>query len=346
MSPALQSPAPPAAPAPAPAPEHLTRRLGALDVGPQGLGCMGMSEFRGPTDAREAAATVRRAVELGVTLLDTADLYGDGANERFLADALAHRRRRVHLATKCGLVRTGPHTREVRGDPAHIRRSCIQSLARLRTDHIDLYYLHRVDPAVPIEESVGAMADLVRAGMIGHIGLSEASAATIRRAHAVHPIAAVQNEWSLFTRTAETDIVPLCQELNIGIVAFSPLSRGLLTGRIATPADLHPSDDRRRNPRFSPRNLARNLRLITALHTLANQRNVTTAQLALAWLHHQGPNVVALPGAERRTHLEENLAATAIRLTAHELQQIEDACPAPLVAGERCSAERAGLLGG
>ncbi|GDY29175.1 aldo/keto reductase [Gandjariella thermophila] len=314
-----------------------TRRLGELEVSAQGLGCMGMSEFYGPTDEAESVATIHRALDLGVTLLDTADMYGRGANEELVGRAIAGRRDEVVLATKFGAIRDGNGPASaVRGDAAYVRQACEASLRRLGVDHIDLYYQHRVDPDVPIEETVGAMAELVAEGKVRYLGMSEAGAATIRRAHAVHPITALQSEWSLWSRDIEDEIVPTCRELGIGLVPYSPLGRGFLTGRFASPADLPDGDFRRvAQPRFAEGNFERNLKIVEALRKLAAERGVTPGQLALAWVQHRGEDVVPIPGTKRRAYLEENVAAVSIELSADELAAVEAAVPAGAVAGER-----------
>ncbi len=310
------------------------RRLGELRVGAQGLGCMGMSQSYGAGDERESIATVHRALDLGVTLLDTADVYGAGANEELVGRAIADRRDRVVLATKFALA---DPDRRPRGDAAYVRQAAEASLRRLGVDHIDLYYQHRVDPEVPVEETVGAMAELVRQGKVRHLGLSEASAATIRRAHAVHPITALQSEWSLWTRDIEAEVLPTCRELGIGIVPFSPLGRGFLTGRVTSVDDLAEDDMRRGLPRFSPDNLARNNAIVAALRELAEERGATAGQLALAWVQHQGQDVVPIPGTKRVKYLEENVAAADLALSPGDLRAIEAA--ATTVAGERYTPE-------
>jgi aryl-alcohol dehydrogenase-like predicted oxidoreductase len=321
-----------------------TRTLGALEVSAQGLGCMGMSEFYGQTDDTESIATIHRALELGVTLIDTADQYGRGANERLVGRALAGRRDQVVLATKFGIVRgDDPAERGVRGDPAYVREACDASLERLGVDHIDLYYQHRVDPKVPIEETIGAMAGLVTAGKVRHLGMSEAGADTIRRAHATHQITALQSEWSLWTRDLEDEVVPACRELGIGVVAYSPLGRGFLTGRFTSTSDFA-ADDFRRFGRFAEGNLQHNLAIVDALRALAEQRGVTAGQLALAWVAHRGSDVVPIPGTKRRRYLEENVAAEAIELSEADLAAIEGAVPADAVAGERYPAQMNNLL--
>lgn len=324
-----------------------SRRLGALEVSAQGLGCMGMSEFYGETDEAESIATIHRALELGVTLLDTADMYGSGANEELVGRAIQDRRDRVVLATKFGNVR-GPNGEflVIRGDDDYVRQACEASLRRLGVDHIDLYYQHRVDQTVPIEETVGAMASLVAAGKVRHLGLSEAGAETIRRAHAVHPIAAVQTEWSLWSRDIEAEVVPMCRELGIGIVAYSPLGRGFLTGRITSAAGLDPGDFRQvAQPRFADGNLQRNLAMVEALRELASERGVTAGQLALAWVQARGSDVVPIPGTKRRRYLEENVAAASLVLSDDDLAAVEKAVPVDEVAGTRYGEASLKLLG-
>jgi aryl-alcohol dehydrogenase-like predicted oxidoreductase len=314
-----------------------TRRLGALEVSAQGLGCMGMSEFYGSTDDDQSIATIHRALDLGVTLLDTADMYGYGANESLVGRAIRDRREAVVLATKFGNVR-GPAGEflGIRGDAEYVREACDASLRRLGVDHIDLYYQHRVDPKVPIEETVGAMASLVEAGKVRHLGLSEAGASTIRRAVAVHPIAALQSEWSLWSRDIEDSVVPACRELGIGIVAYSPLGRGFLTGRFTSTEGLAEDDFRRvGQPRFADGNLEHNLAIVAALEELASARGVTAGQLALAWVQHRGSDVVPIPGTKRQRYLEENLAAVSLELSEVDLKAIESVAPAGSVAGTR-----------
>ncbi|MEU4801958.1 aldo/keto reductase [Actinosynnema sp. NPDC023587] len=291
---------------------------------------MGMSQSYGKGDDTESIATVHRALELGVTLLDTADVYGAGANEELVGRAIADRRDQVVLATKFALA---DPDRRPRGDAAYVRQACEASLRRLGVDHIDLYYQHRVDPTVPVEETVGAMAELVAEGKVRFLGLSEASADSIRRAHAVHPITALQSEWSLWTRDIEEVIAPTCAELGIGIVPFSPLGRGFLTGRVTSTATLDQDDTRRTMPRFAEENFDRNLAIVEALKALAAERGVTAGQLALAWVGHQGDHVVPIPGTKRIEYLEENVAAAGLRLSAADLRAIEAAAPA--AAGDR-----------
>ncbi|MGX7731415.1 aldo/keto reductase [Rhodococcus sp. 2H158] len=303
-----------------------------------GLGCMGMSEFYGTGDEADAVATIHRALELGVTLLDTADMYGPFTNENLVGRAVADRRDRVVLATKFGNERAEDGTRlGINGRPEYVRTACDASLRRLGVDHIDLYYQHRVDKTVPIEDTVGAMAELVQAGKVRHLGLSEASAETIRRAHAVHPITALQTEYSLFTRDIEDEILPTLRDLGIGLVPYSPLGRGILTGAITAPSDLERSDSRRTAyfPRFQGAALEANLALVTAVRHLARSKNCTPGQLALAWVLAQGDDVVPIPGTKRVRFLEENVAAAAVSLTADELGAIESAVPREAVVGER-----------
>ena len=302
-----------------------------------GLGCMGMSEFYGTTDEAEAVATLHHALELGIDLLDTADGYGLGANERLVGEAIADRRDEVVLATKFGIVRDpeNPQARGVNGRPEYVRRSCDASLRRLGTDHIDLYYQHRVDPDVPIEETVGAMAELVDAGKVRFLGLSEAAPETIRRAHAVHPISALQNEYSLWSRDPEDEVLGVLRELGIGLVAYSPLGRGFLTGQITSPEDFEPGDFRAGNPRFQGENFTRNLELVDRVRAIAADKDCTPAQLALAWVLAQGDDIVPIPGTRSRVRLEENVQATEIELSADELAQIDEAAPRGAAAGDR-----------
>ncbi len=312
-----------------------TRHLGPLAVPAQGLGCMGMSQSYGPADDEESVATIHRALDLGVTLLDTADAYGPHENERLVGRAIAERRDEVVLATKFGIVRDAAGGRGFDGRPEYVRSACDASLQRLGLGHIDLYYLHRVDPQTPIEETVGAMGELVAAGKVRHLGLSECSAATLRRAVAVHPITAVQSEWSLWARDIEDSVVPTCRELGVGIVPFSPLGRGFLTGQVTSPDDFGPDDFRRTLPRFQGENFQRNLDLVAKVQELAATRGVTPGQLALAWVQAQGDDVVPIPGTKRRAYLEENVAALDVELTADDLVAIEAMLPQSAVAGDR-----------
>src|SRR5271155_4076899 len=290
------------------------RNLGPLAVSALGLGCMGMSFAYGPPQEESGAATIDRALTLGVTLIDTADVYGPETNERLVGQAIAGRRDEVVLATKFGNDWHGPE-RRINGRPEYVRSACDDSLRRLAVDHIDLYYQHRVDPDVPIEETVGAMAELVAAGKVRHLGLSEAGAQTIRRAHAVHPISALQTEYSLWSREAEDEILSTVRELGIGFVAYSPLGRGFLTGQIRKPTDLAADDWRHTSPRFQGENFQKNLDLVTKIEELAEQRKVKASQLALAWVLAQGEDIVPIPGTKRRSYLEENVAAAEIELT-------------------------------
>jgi aryl-alcohol dehydrogenase-like predicted oxidoreductase len=320
-----------------------TRTLGSasrgadLEVSALGLGCMGMSEFYGTTDEAEAVRTIHRALDLGVTLLDTADMYGPFTNEQLVGRAIKDRRDEVVLATKFGNVRDPDDSsvRRIDGSPEYVRRACDASLARLGVDHIDLYYQHRVDKTVPIEETVGAMAELVEAGKVRRLGLSEASAATIRRAHATYPVTALQSEYSLWTRDVEDEILPTLRELGIGLVPYSPLGRGFLTGTISSAEDLAQDDFRRTNPRFVGEALDRNLALVAAVRELAEQKGVTAGQLALAWVLAQGEDIVPIPGTKRVHYLEENVHAVAVRLTDDDLAALDKAVPRDAVEGER-----------
>jgi aryl-alcohol dehydrogenase-like predicted oxidoreductase len=316
------------------------RQLGTLQVSALGLGCMGMSAFYGTTDEDEAIATIHRALELGVSFLDTAELYGPYTNEELVGRAIAGRRDEVVLATKFGIrlaaTPENPVNRVIDGSRENVRRSIEGSLGRLGVEHVDLYYQHRIDPATPIEETVGALAELVQEGKIRHLGLSEAAPETIRRAHAVHPITAVQTEYSLWTRDPEAEIIPTCRELGIGFVPYSPLGRGFLSGRFKSPDELAPDDFRRHGPRFQGENLQANLRIVAKVEEIAAEKGVTPGQLALAWVLAQGDDVVPIPGTKRRTYLEENIAAADVQLSAEDLARIDAELPA--TAGDRYDA--------
>lgn len=311
-----------------------------------GLGCMGMSEFYGPRDEAESLATLNHALDRGVTHLDTADMYGYGDNELLLGKLLQTRRSDVFLATKFGFIRdrADPGKRVVSGHPDHVRAACDASLRRLGTDVIDLYYAHRIDASVPIEETVGAMADLVRAGKVRHLGLSEAGATSLRRASAVHPIAAVQSEYSLWSRDVEAHVLGTCRELGIAFVPYSPLGRGFLTGRFKTIDDFAPDDQRRTQPRFQGENFARNLALVARIEEMAARKGCTASQLALAWVLAQGDFILPIPGTRRIRNLDENLGALDVKLSAADLAEIEQVFPASAVSGTRYPEQMMKLL--
>jgi aryl-alcohol dehydrogenase-like predicted oxidoreductase len=314
------------------------RKLGTqgLEVSAEGLGCMGMSEFYGRADEGEAIATIHRAIELGVDFLDTADMYGPFTNERLVGRAIADRRDSVVLATKFGNERREDGSWVgINGKPEYVRRACEASLQRLGVDQIDLYYQHRVDKTVPIEETVGAMAALVEEGKVRYLGLSEASPETIRRAGEVHPISALQTEYSLWSRDPEDEILPTVRELGIGFVAYSPLGRGFLSGRWRSPDDLPADDFRRNHPRFQGENFQRNLELVERVNEIAQEKGVKPGQLALAWVLAQGKDIVPIPGTKRREYLEENVAATEIELTPEDLARLDEAAPRGVTSGDR-----------
>jgi aryl-alcohol dehydrogenase-like predicted oxidoreductase len=313
-----------------------SRTLGSLSVSSLGLGCMGMSEFYGTSDDSESIATIHAFLHAGGTLLDTADMYGPFTNEQLVGRAIAGRRSDVVLATKFGNERREDGSWVgINGRPEYVRSACDASLQRLGVDHIDLYYQHRVDKAVPIEDTVGAMAELVEAGKVRHLGLSEASAETIRRAHAVHPITALQTEYSLWEREPETKVFPVLAELGIGFVPYSPLGRGFLTGQLRSPDDFAADDFRRRSPRFQGENFTRNLQLVDRVKELADEKQCSPAQLALAWLLAQGEHIVPIPGTKKRERLAENLGAAAVELSAEDLTRLDELAPAGAAAGAR-----------
>lgn len=312
------------------------RKLGPLRVSALGLGCMGMSDFYADRDESESIATIHRAMEQGVTLLDTADMYGGGANEELVGKAITGRRDDVLIATKFGSIWNSDRVFVgIRGDAAYVRVACEASLRRLGVDTIDLFYQHRVDPRTPIEETIGAMADLVRQGKVRHLGMCEAAAATIRRGNAIHPIAAVQSEYSLWSRDPETEVLPVLRSLGIGFVAYSPLGRGFLTGRFKQPDDVPSGDLRRVLPRFQGENFQHNRRLVDQIDCLANAKQCTSAQVALAWLLAKGDDIVPIPGTKRRTFLDENIGAADIKLSEDDVAALERALPLDSAAGQR-----------
>ena len=326
-----------------------TRRLGSNgpEVSAIGLGCMGMSEFYGTGDEAESIATIHHAIEQGVCFLDTADMYGPFKNEELVGRAIADRRDQVFLATKFGNVRgDNGEFLGVRGDPAYVRSACEASLGRLNVETIDLYYQHRVDQNVPIEDTVGEMVRLKEEGKIRFLGLSEAAPATIRKAHSVHPITALQTEYSLWSRDAEAEVLPTVRELGIGYVAYSPLGRGFLTGQIRRPEDFQEDDTRKRHPRFTGENFERNIQLVDEIRRMAEERGVTAAQLALAWVLSRGDDIVPIPGTKRRKYLDENIAAVDLRLSEGELARLDEILPPGAAAGDRYHAQGMATVNG
>jgi aryl-alcohol dehydrogenase-like predicted oxidoreductase len=323
------------------------RRLGKFgpEISALGLGCMGMSAFYGQKDDAESTATIHKALDMGLNFLDTADAYGPYLNEELVGRAIKGKREQVFLATKFGFVRSDddPEIRELNGRPEHVKAACEASLKRLNVDTIDLYYYHRIDPKVPVEETIGAMSDLIQEGKVLYIGMSEVKAQTLRKAHLIYPIAALQSEYSLWTRNPEDEILDTCSELGIAFIPFSPLGRGFLTGQIKSLGDLPADDNRRKFPRFQNENFSKNLKLVELIHAIAKEKSCTPAQLALAWVLAQGNHIIPIPGTKKRKYLEENVGSLDVKLSASDLERIEEVCPRDAFHGERYPESMMGL---